>query len=98
MALSRWLVPAALAAALGAASLAPSTAHAQSVDQLTRTIIDIADVAFRGGQPYYRDGNYGSQDRLVAGRDRYGRTVYYRVQDPRYGYDHRYGSAPYANA
>jgi hypothetical protein len=100
MATARWLAPAALAAALGAAALAPVPAKAQSAD-LVRTIVDIADVVFRGNQPYYRHGDYGYDDRLVAGRDRYGRTVYYRVADPRYGaYDDRRlrTSAPYGRA
>ena len=95
MATARWLAPAALAAALGAAALAPVPAKAQSAD-LVRTIVDIADVVFRGNQPYYRHGDYGYDDRLVAGRDRYGRTVYYRVADPRYGAD-RYGTDRYGH-
>lgn len=95
MAISRWIAPAALAAALGAASLAPAPAQAQSADWV-RTIVDIADVVMRGNQPYYRHGDYSADDRLVMGRDRYGRPVYYRVaQDPRYDrydrYDDRYG-------
>lgn len=104
MATARWLAPAALAAALGVAALAPVPAQAQSAD-LIRTIVDIADVVFRGNQPYYRHGDYGQDDRLVVGRDRYGRTVYYRVADPRYGgydrgYTDRYGrtSPPYGRA
>ena len=32
----------------------------------------------RGGQPYYRHGNYGYNDRLVVVRDRWGRPTYYR--------------------
>jgi hypothetical protein len=84
MALSRWLAPAVLAAAFGAASFAPAPAHAQSYD-LTRAIVDIADVVFRGNQPYYRNGDYSADDRLVMGRDAYGRPVYYRVvRDGRY--------------
>lgn len=99
MAMTRWLAPAALAAALGAGALMPAPARAQS-DDLVRLIVDVADVAMRGGQPYYRYGNYGHADRLVVGRDRYGRKVYYRVVDrpgryrhpaPRYGRDHRRG-------
>lgn len=96
MAIARWLAPAALATALGAAALVPAPAKAQSAD-LVRTIVDIADVVFRGGQPYYRYGDYGYDDRLVAGRDRYGRVVYYRVADPRYGYD-RYERDRYRDA
>lgn len=100
MATARWLAPAALAAALGAAAMAPVPAKAQSTD-LVRTIVDLADVVFRGSQPYYRHGDYGYNDRLVAGRDRYGRTVYYRVADPRYGgYNDRYvrTAPPYGRA
>lgn len=101
MATARWFAPAALAAALGAAALAPMPAQAQSAD-LVRSIVDIADVVFRGNQPYYRHGDYGYNDRLVAGRDRYGRTVYYRVSDPRYGngYNDRYARSgpPYGRA
>lgn len=93
MATARWLAPAALAAALGVSALVPAPAKAQSAD-LVRTIVDIADVVMRGNQPYYRHGDYSTDDRLVMGRDRYGRPVYYRVaSDPRYGdrYDSRYG-------
>lgn len=84
MATARWLAPAVLAAALGTAALAPAPAQAQSAD-LVRTIVDIADVVMRGNQPYYRHGDYSADDRLVMGRDRYGRPVYYRVADDRYG-------------
>ena len=110
MATARWFAPAVLAAALGAAALAPAPANAQSAD-LVRSIVDIADVVMRGNQPYYRGGDYSQDDRLVMGRDAYGRPVYYRVtHDPRYGgrYDTRYNqygydsryrtSAPYGNA
>lgn len=93
MANARWFAPALLATALGAAALAPAPAQAQSADMI-RTIVDIADVVFRGNQPYYRHGDYGRDDRLVAGRDRYGRTVYYRVGDSRYG-DDRYADDRY---
>ena len=107
MATARWLAPAALAAALGAAALVPAPAKAQSAD-LVRTIVDIADVVMRGNQPYYRHGDYSADDRLVMGRDRYGRPVDYRVAtDPRYGdrsgYDSRSGyrtgaTPPYGRA
>lgn len=83
--LSRWLAPAVLATGLGLAGFAPTAAHAQSGDELVRVIVDVADVIMRGGQPYYRHGNYGYNDRLVVVRDRYGRPVYYR-QAPRTGY------------
>ncbi len=81
--LSRWLVPAVLAAGLGFGAMTPAPAQAQ--DSLTRVLVDIADVVFNGGVPYYRYGNYGYNDRLIVSRDRYGRPVYYR-QMP-YGYN-----------
>lgn len=110
MAVSRWIAPAALAAALAIGAFTPAPAHAQSSYELTRAIVSIADVVFRGNEPYYRYGNYGQDDRLIASRDRYGRPVYYRVvRDDRYnnnynGYDNRYQGAyartapPYGNA
>ncbi len=79
--LSRWLAPAVLAAGLGFAAMVPAPAQAQ--DDLVRVLVDVADVVLRGGQPYYRHGNYGYDDRLIATRDRYGRVVYYRMA-PRY--------------
>ena len=75
--LTRLLAPAALAASLGmAAFAAPAPAPAQ--DSLSRVLVDIADVVFRGNDPYYRHGRYERHDRLVVERDRYGRPVYYR--------------------
>ena len=99
---SRWLAPTVLAAGLGFGALVPATAHAQD-DTIGRVIVDVTDVVLRGGQPYYRGGEYGPNDRLAMQRDRYGRPVYYRVvqQRPPYGnaygyydnrYDNRYGS------
>jgi len=91
--MSRWLAPAVLAAGLGVAALAPVTARAQSND-LVRVLVDVADVVLRGGTPYYRNSDYGYEDRLTVSRDRYGRPVYYRnvPQDfrnnPPYGYAH----------
>jgi len=92
LSIARWLAPAALAAALGAAAFVP--APAQANDDLIRVIVDVADIVFRNGQPYYRHGGYGYDDRLVVSRDRYGRPVYYRYV-PRH--DQRYGP-PYGNA
>ena len=92
--LSRWLVPAALAAGLGFGAMAPVPAQAQ--DTLTRVLVDIADVVFRSGDPYYRYGSYGAEDRLVVGRDRYGRPVYYRTAP--YSRDHVRSGPPYGNA
>ena len=93
--LSRWLAPALLAAGLGIGTMTPAPVQAQD---LTRVLVDIADVVLRGGQPYYRNGDYGYDDRLIATRDRYGRVVYYRNvprhtqqrQGPPYGNAHGY--------
>ncbi len=74
--LSRWLAPAALAVGLGVGAMSP--VQAQSQDDLTRVLVDVADVVFRGSTPYYRQGDYSYDDRLVVQRDRYGRPVYYR--------------------
>ena len=75
--LTRWMAPAVIAAGFGLGAMAvPQQAQAQ--DALTRVIVDVADVILRGGQPYYRYGNYGPNDQLVMQRDRYGRPVYYR--------------------
>jgi len=92
--LSRLLAPSVLALALGAGFSVPA-APVQAQDDLTRAIVDIADVVFRAGVPYYRYGDYGRYDRLVVQRDRYGRPVYYRYVP--YGYNARH-SQPYGNA
>ena len=89
--LSRFLAPATLAVALGFGAMAPAPAQAQ--DELTRVLVDIADVVLRGGVPYYRHGDYGYNDRLIVSRDRYGRVVYYRTV-PR----HYRSGPPYGNA
>jgi hypothetical protein len=91
---TRWLASTALAAGLGMATLAaPAPAQAQDGDDLARVIVDVADVIFRSGDPYYRYGNYGYNDRLIVERDRYGRPIYYRMVDrsgPPYGKAHGY--------
>ena len=84
--LSRWLAPAVLAAGFGFGAMAPASALAQD-GTMTRVLVDVADVVLRGGQPYYRYGNYRDNDRLVVGRDRYGRPVYYRLVRVQGGYD-----------
>lgn len=91
---SRWLTPAVVAAGLGIAALSPAPARAQSDDDLVRVLVDVADVVLRGGTPYYRYGDYGYDDRLIAARDRYGRPLYYRQMPRHYRdnrYDNRYG-------
>ncbi len=69
--LTRWFAPALLAAGLGFGAMAPASAQAQ--DSLARVLVDAADVVFNGPTPYYRYGNDGPDDRLVVGRDAYGR-------------------------
>jgi hypothetical protein len=106
--LTRWFAPALLAAGLGLGAMTPAPAQAQ--DSLSRVLVDVADVAFNGGTPYYRYGNYGPDDRLVMSRDAYGRPVYYRqvpygqgaygrtTDDPRNAYPvyrNAYGSNAY---
>lgn len=92
MTLARWLAPVALAAALGAGALFPAPAHAG--EPSVRVIVDLGDVVFRNGYPYYRHGGYGYDDRLIVERDRRGRPVYYRYL-PRDAYRH---GPPYGNA
>jgi hypothetical protein len=91
---TRWLATTALAAGLGLASLAaPAPAHAQDGNDLARVMVNVADVIFRSGDPYYRYGNYGYSDRLTVERDRYGRPSYYRTvarTGPPYGKAHGY--------
>lgn len=90
-ALTRWLAPATLAVAMGFGVAAP--VQAQSQDELVRVLVNVADVVFRGSTPYYRQGDYGYDDRLTVQRDRYGRPVYYRSV-PRGQY---YGNNNYGN-
>lgn len=91
--LARLIAPAALAVALGVGGLFSAPA-ARAGDDLVRVIVDIADVVFRSGHPYYRYGHDGYRDRLIVERDRYGRPIYYR-HVPREIY--RQGP-PYGNA
>ena len=92
--LSKFIAPAVFAAGFAFTALLPTPARAQ--DDVTRVIVDVADVVLRSGQPYYRYGNYRDQDRLVVVRDRYGRPVYYRVVDRRWNDDRdRHAYRPY---
>ncbi|MUV13517.1 hypothetical protein [Noviluteimonas gilva] len=92
--LSKSIAPAVFAAGFAFAALLPTPARAQ--DDVTRVIVDVADVVLRSGQPYYRYGNYRDQDRLIVVRDRYGRPIYYRVVDRRWNDDRdRYVYRPY---
>lgn len=73
---TRLLAPAVLAAGLGLASFAPP---ARASDDLVRVIVDVADVIYHGGYPYYRYGpGHGYGDRLIVVHDHYRRPTYYR--------------------
>lgn len=89
---TRLLGSTALAAALALTALA-APAPAAAAEPKLRVIVDLGDVIFRSGHPYYRHGGYGYDDRLIVERDRWGRPVYYRYA-PR---DYRSGP-PYGNA
>jgi hypothetical protein len=83
-ALTRWLAPSALAVGLGLAALFPAPARAS--DDLVRLIVDVADVIYHGGNPYYRHGNYGRYDRVIVVRDPRGHRRYYRDVPRNYHY------------
>ena len=96
----RWLATAALAAGLGMGAMTPTPAQAQDRYAVERVVVDLADVIFRGGYPYYRYGNaYGYYGNHYSNRysrtysqrrvscDRNGNCVT-RYYDPRY--DRRY--------
>ncbi len=92
---SRWLAPIVLAAGLGIAAMTPGTARAD--DDLVRVLVNVADIVYRSGQPYYRHGDYGRYDRVVVVRDRYRRPAYYRYVPRDYYVDYRPGP-PYGRA
>lgn len=75
---SRLLAPIVLATGLGLAAMATAPT-ARAGDDLVRVIVDVADVIYHGGYPYYRNGpGYGYGERLVVVRDHYHRPTYYR--------------------
>lgn len=88
--LSRAMATGMLAAALGLAALLPGKAHAS--DDLVRVLVNVADVIYHGGQPYYRHGRYDRHDRVVVVRDRYQRPSYYRYVPRGYGNSYRAAS------
>lgn len=91
--LTRWIAPTVLALGLGAtAAMAPGAARAGD-DDWVRVIVDVADVIYHSGYPYYRS-DYGHRDRLVVVRDRWGHPTYYRnVYRPAYRSGPPYGNA-----
>jgi hypothetical protein len=94
--LTRIFAPAVLAMGLGLAAFAPAPARAS--DDLVRVLVDVADVVYHSGQPYYRHGRgYGYNDRVIIVHDRYRRPTYYRYAPrvvhyapPPYGRAHGY--------
>jgi len=89
VAVSRLFAPAVLAAGLGMVAFSPAAVQAQSAgNDLIRVLVDVADVVFRSGTPYYRQGDYGRDDRLIVGRDQYGRSQYYRQMPRQYNDDY----------
>ena len=93
---SRWLFTAVLAAGLGLAAMVPTPARAS--DDLVRVLVDVADVIYHGGQPYYRYGNHDRYDRVVIVRDRYQRPSYYRYVPRNTRVFYRPGPPPHARA
>ncbi|MGO4222812.1 hypothetical protein AB4Y64_13290 [Lysobacter sp. TAF61] len=74
--LSRWMATVVLAAGLGTVAMAPTPARAGEGDDWVRVVVDVADVIYHSGYPYYRYDN-GYRDRLIVVQD-YGRPRYYR--------------------
>ncbi len=71
-----WMRGALLAAALaGAATLLPA-ARAHATDVQVRVLVDVADLVFRSGRPYYHERGYYQP--VVVEYDRWRRPVYYR--------------------
>lgn len=92
---SRWFAPVVLAAGLGVAAMTPATARAD--DDLVRVLVNVADIVYHGGHPYYRYGDYGRYDRVVIVRDHYRRPTYYRYVPRDYRVAYRQGP-PYGRA
>lgn len=89
-------VIAAVAVTTGMAfAFTPAPAKAvdvSSVVELARVIVNVNDIVYRNGQPYYRYGNYGQYDRVY--RERYNGGYRYYRNAPRgvaHGY---YGTQP----
>lgn len=89
---TRLLGPTALAAALVFTAFA-APAPAVAAEPRVRVTVDLGDVIFRNGHPYFRHGGYGYDERLIVERDRWGRPVYYRYAPRAYR-----GGPPYGNA
>jgi len=86
----RWIPAALLAVALGAgAAFAPAPAKAADVQ--VRVLVDVAELIFRSGRPYYYErGHYHP---VVVEYDHWHRPVYYRYV-PRPVVVHHHHHAP----
>ena len=75
-----WMRGALLAVALaGAASVLPAR-QAHAADVQVRVLVDVADLVFRSGHPYYYE--QGHYQPVVVEYDRWRRPVYYRYGPP----------------
>jgi hypothetical protein len=93
--LTRWFAPMVLAAGLGTVA-ATTPAPARAGDDWARVVVDVADVIYHGGYPYYRYDR-GYRDRLVVVHDYRGRPNYYRRvyrAGPPYGNAYGYWNSP----
>ncbi len=73
-----WWRGALLTAALaGTAALVPAQ-RAHAADVQVRVLVDVADLIFRSGRPYYHDRGYYHP--VVVEYDRWHRPVYYRYE------------------
>ena len=70
-----WLPATLLALALGGAAAA-MPGQASAADVQVRVLVDVADLIFRSGQPYYYDDGYYQP--VVVEYDAWRRPVYYR--------------------
>ncbi|MCR6686614.1 hypothetical protein [Pseudoxanthomonas sp.] len=73
--MTRWLPAALLALGLGGGALALPV-RAEAADVQVRVLVDVADLIFRSGRPYYYDRGYYQP--VVIEYDRWHRPVYYR--------------------
>ena len=62
----RWLPVALLGLALGA-TVAAMPAPAQAADVQVRVLVDVADLVFRSGRPYYYDEGVDFHGKLTQG-------------------------------
>lgn len=76
-----WLPAALLALSLGGVA-ATVPGQAQAADVQVRILVDVADLIFRSGRPYYYDYGQGYYQPVVVEYDAWRRPVYYRYAPP----------------